>query len=157
MAELYTIEQSTESASKLVLYFQNTDLLSLTPGAPNSIYDGDGTALILAGGQGIQDPTPTAACAVLAAPPGAPSSGSGLRTGPSSGFLWPLAGAVALALLAMEGWSRWRLSRGGDGPLIDALSGSGEWLDLALVGVATPALLTAQLEARLRGSSRTAA
>ncbi len=100
IAQLHAIQQSAEGEQSLVLYFENTDQLSLTPGRPNSIYDADGTALILRGGPVVADPAPIAACAVLATPPGTPETGTGLHPTKRSRPLWPVEDWVAVLLLA---------------------------------------------------------
>jgi len=99
-----------DSASSLVLIFWNTDLVSLTPGAPNSIYDADGAALAVyrpgSGGSGLR-----AACAILSGPPGVPATGTGLRPADSGTFLWPLAAGVAFAFAASAAVAGWAGAR----------------------------------------------
>lgn len=82
-----------------MLTFWNTDLISLTPGAPNSIYDANGAALAVyrpgSGGSGLR-----AACAILAGPPGAPDTGNGTRVVGRSDLPWSTpAAALGLVLL----------------------------------------------------------
>jgi hypothetical protein len=99
-----------DSASYLVLTFWNTDLVSLTPGAPNSIYDADGAALAVyrpgSGGSGLR-----AACAILSGPPGAPGTGTGLRHADPGAFPWPLAAGVAFAFAASAAVAGWAGAR----------------------------------------------
>lgn len=81
-AQLRGIPQEAENAeSALVLHFYNTQTISLTPGLPNSIYDEDGTTLALSVDASNEDlDGRDIACAILAAPPGAPDTGSGVES-----------------------------------------------------------------------------
>lgn len=96
----FPIEQGTQGVATLTLQFANTDRISIVGSGTNSIYDADGTSLAIyrpgSGGSGLK-----AACAVLAAPPGAPATGTGLRgDGRDRGF-GPA--TVVLSLVALLG------------------------------------------------------
>lgn len=97
----FTLDE--DAATTLVLTFFNTDDITITPG-PKSIYDADGTSLAVyrpgSGGSGL-----LAACAVLAAPPGAPSTGTGAPVADDAPMDYRGIGAIAagLALAAASG------------------------------------------------------
>jgi hypothetical protein len=102
------LQLEERSVGYLVLYFFNTRSMSLSTAEPNTIYDADGTSLAIyrpgSGGSGLK-----AACAVLAAAPGAPVVGNGTRpvaVGSSSRAL-SFAGAVlAAGGVALALWAR---------------------------------------------------
>jgi hypothetical protein len=87
-----------EYATALVLQFYNTRVLSLTPGAPGSIYDADGAALAIYrpgdSGEGLR-----AACALLGVSPGPPGTGSGIGHPNAGGrrMVMPIAAVVTSA------------------------------------------------------------
>lgn len=92
-----------DAATSLVLTFFNTDDITITPG-PKSIYDADGTSLAVyrpgSGGSGL-----LAACAELAAPPGAPGTGTSATAVDKSRTDLRGSGVIAagLALVAVSG------------------------------------------------------
>lgn len=85
------LEQGAEGASTLALHFFNTRSISLTPGAPNTVYDADGTWLAIYrpgdSGSGL-----LAACGALTQALGAPGTGGVVSRDERS----PPAGAVVV-------------------------------------------------------------
>jgi hypothetical protein len=92
------------AGTALVLHFFNTTAIAIT-GGPRSIYDADGTSLAIYR-PGDAGPVLRAACAVLAAPLGAPDTGTGVnRTHESRAGSEMVAAMVVVAAGVGIAWS----------------------------------------------------
>jgi hypothetical protein len=100
--QLRGVSLGPEAAGSLTLVFNNTRVFSLTGHGGPSIFDADGTSLVLAKDYSEENPYGVAvACAVLSAAPGAPDAGNGLRPDQRGALSWELPVVVAAAGAAL--------------------------------------------------------
>ncbi|MBI2766987.1 MAG: hypothetical protein HYX53_13890 [Chloroflexi bacterium] len=98
IAQLRGVSLGPEAPGSLALVFNNVNALSLTGRGGPSIFDADGTSLVLAKDYSEEQPYGVpVACAVLSAAPGAPDTGTGLQPGRRGALPWALPVVVASA------------------------------------------------------------